>query len=108
MCFLKREVVPRTQSDCCVSGVRGAGVIEPRAGAIEYSIDRYGGDYKSFETQLWIPQAKLAPLLAKARSAAGPGPIAGRVTARPPRTVILKETIKPPRHRPCCISGVVR
>ncbi len=41
MCFLKREVVPRTQSDCCVSGVRGAGVIEPRAGAIEYSIDRY-------------------------------------------------------------------
>ena len=41
MCFLKREVVPRTQSNCCVSGVRGAGVIEPRAGAIEYSIDRY-------------------------------------------------------------------
>ena len=49
MCFLKREVVPRTQSSCCVSGVRGAGVIEPRAGAIEYSIDRFGGDYKTFE-----------------------------------------------------------
>ena len=31
MCWLKREVVPRTRSSCCVSGVRGAGVIEPQA-----------------------------------------------------------------------------
>ena len=50
MCWLKREVVPRVKASCCVSGVRGAGVIEPRDGAIEYSIDRYGGDYRSFET----------------------------------------------------------
>ncbi len=50
MCFLKREVVPPVASSCCVSGVRGAGVIEPQAGATEYSIDRYGGDYRSFET----------------------------------------------------------
>ena len=23
-------------------------------------------------------------------------------------TVLLKDAIKPPRHKPCCISGVVR
>ena len=40
MCWLKREVVPARESSCCVSGVRGAGVIEPRDGAIEYSVDR--------------------------------------------------------------------
>ena len=34
---------------CCVSGVRGAGVVEPRNGAIETSIDRFGGDYRNFE-----------------------------------------------------------
>ena len=89
MCFLKREVVPRTQSSCCVSGVRGAGVIEPQAGAIEYSIDRYGGDYKAFETPP-DPKGKPAPMPAKPRSAAGPGPIAGRATARPPRTAISR------------------
>ena len=31
VCRLKREVMPRVKSSCCVSGVRGAGVIEPRA-----------------------------------------------------------------------------
>ena len=107
MCYLKREVVPRTQSDCCVSGVRGAGVIEPQAGAIEYSIDRYGGDYRSFETRP-IRTARPAPTPARPSSAAAPGPIAGRVTASPLAHCYLKETIKPPRHRPCCISGVVR
>jgi hypothetical protein len=39
----------RVQSDCCVTGVRGAGVVERRNEAIETSIDRFGGDYKSFD-----------------------------------------------------------
>src|SRR5208282_5066837 len=30
LCRLKREVMPRVISSCCVSGVRGGGVIEPR------------------------------------------------------------------------------
>src|SRR6202049_1835128 len=51
MCWLKRDVVPRVEASCCVAGLRGAGVIEPRAGDLEYSIDRYGGDYRSFETK---------------------------------------------------------
>ncbi|HXW41415.1 MAG TPA: PAN domain-containing protein, partial [Xanthobacteraceae bacterium] len=55
VCRLKREVVPRVRASCCVSGVRGAGVIEPKLGELEYSIDRVGGDYRSFETP---PDAK--------------------------------------------------
>src|SRR3954463_1281705 len=43
VCWLKSNVPARVQSDCCVSGVRGAGVVEPRNSAIETSIDRFGG-----------------------------------------------------------------
>ncbi len=107
MCFLKREVVPRKQSSCCVSGVRGAGVIEPRAGAVEYSIDRYGGDYRSFETPpdpagQACAEACQAEQRCRAWTYRRPGYGASAAHC------YLKEAIKPPRHRPCCISGVVR
>ena len=49
VCWLKNSVPARVQNNCCVSGVRGAGVVEPRNGAVETSIDRFGGDYKSFD-----------------------------------------------------------
>ena len=49
VCWLKNKVPPRVEDKCCVSGVRGAGVIEPRKGPIEYSIDRLGGDYRNLE-----------------------------------------------------------
>jgi hypothetical protein len=107
MCWLKRDVVPRVEASCCVSGVRGAGVIEPRAGDVEYSIDRLGGDYRSFET---TPDAK-------GKACADACKAENRCRAwtyrRPGYGVTvphcyLKDTIKPPRHRPCCISGVVR
>ena len=107
MCHLKREVVPPQASTCCVSGVRGAGVIEPQAGATEYSIDRYGGDYRSFETPA-DPTAKACAEACQAdnkcRAWTYRRPGYGASTAR----CYLKETIKPPRRRPCCISGVVR
>ena len=107
MCYLKREVVPRTQSDCCVSGVRGAGVIEPRAGAIEYSIDRYGGDYRSFETPPDpTGQACASACQAEKRCRAWTYRRPGYGTRA--AHCYLKETIKPPHHKPCCISGVVR
>ncbi len=51
VCWLKSNVPARAQSDCCVSGVRGAGVVEPRNGNTETSIDRFGGDYRSFRSQ---------------------------------------------------------
>lgn len=107
MCGLKRDVVPRVKSSCCVSGVRGAGVIEPRLGELEYSIDRVGGDYRSFETTP-DPRGKAcaaacqAELHCRAWTYRRPG------YGAPAARCYLKDAIKPPHHRPCCISGVVR
>jgi PAN domain len=49
VCWLKNSVPPRVPDNCCVSGVRGAGVVEIRNGTLETSIDRPGGDYRSFD-----------------------------------------------------------
>jgi PAN domain len=49
VCWLKGSVPPRVPDNCCVSGVRGAGVVEIRNGTVETAIDRPGGDYRSFE-----------------------------------------------------------
>ena len=51
VCWLKSNVPARVQDNCCVSGVRGAGVVEPRNSAIETSIDRFGGDYRNFDVK---------------------------------------------------------
>src|SRR3984957_14827321 len=48
VCWLKSNVPARIEDNCCVSGARGAGVVEPRNGAVETSIDRSGGDYRNF------------------------------------------------------------
>ena len=107
MCWLKKDIVPPVESGCCVSGVRGAGVIEPRVGATEYSIDRTGGDYRSFETPP-DPKGK-----ACADACQGENRCRAWTYRRPGYSVTsahcyLKDAIKPPRRRPCCISGVVR
>src|SRR5258706_16430590 len=44
VCWLKSKVLPRFEAACCASGVRGAGVIEPKSGATEFGVDRNGGD----------------------------------------------------------------
>jgi PAN domain len=107
MCWLKHDVMPRAPASCCVSGVHGAGVIEPRLGELEYSIDRVGGDYRSFETPP-DPHAKACAAACQAESHCRAWtyrrPGYGVAAAR----CYLKETVKPPHHRPCCISGVVR
>ena len=90
-----------------MSGVRGAGVIEPRAGAVEYSIDRYGGDYRSFETPADARGKACADTCQaenRCRAWTYRRPGYGAASAR----CYLKDAIKPPRKRPCCISGVVR
>ena len=107
MCYLKRAVVAPVASGCCVSGVRGAGVIEPQAGATEFSIDRYGGDFRSFETPADASGKACADACQgdnKCRAWTYRRPGYGTATAR----CYLKDTIKPPRRRPCCVSGVVR
>ena len=107
MCWLKREVVPARESSCCVSGVRGAGVIEPALGESEYSIDRIGGDYRSFETAI-DPRGKACAAACKADSRCRAWtylrPGYGTAAAQ----CFLKDTIKPPSRSPCCVSGVVR
>jgi hypothetical protein len=106
-CWLKRQVSPPVPSACCVSGVRGAGVVEPRVGKIEYSIDRIGGDYRSFDTKLDAKGASCADACqsdAQCRAWTYRRPGYGTAAAR----CYLKNQIKLPRRRPCCISGVVR
>ena len=49
MCWLKSEVKPAVENQCCVSGIKGAGLVEKKSGPVEMSIDRTGGDYRHFD-----------------------------------------------------------
>jgi hypothetical protein len=107
LCWLKSEVRPRVPAPCCVSGVRGAGVVEPRVGPIEFSIDRFGGDYRNFDlppdpTGAACKAACEADGRCRAWTYARPGYIG------PAARCFLKDRLKPPHRKPCCISGVVR
>jgi PAN domain-containing protein len=107
LCWLKSEVPARVPAPCCVSGVRGAAVVEPRSGAVEFAIDRPGGDYRSFELQPDPTGATCRTACdAEARCRAWTYVRPGYVN--PAAQCVLKDHIKPPHRRPCCISGVVR
>jgi hypothetical protein len=106
-CWLKNSVPARSPDNCCVSGVRGAGVVEPRDGAIETSIDRVGGDYHGFELKSGerdetCKAACIGDNKCRAWTYARPGYV-GREGH-----CFLKKEIKPPRRRAGFISGVVR
>jgi hypothetical protein len=106
-CWLKNKVTPRNEDTCCISGVRGAGIVEPRTGPVEFSIDRLGGDFRSFDI---APDpngdACKAACEADTKCRAWTYARPGYVSATP--RCYLKEKVTPPRSRPCCISGVVR
>jgi hypothetical protein len=107
ICWLKSNVPPRSQDTCCISGVRGAGVVEPRNGGTETSIDRFGGDYRSFELKSGdgddeCKAACTADNKCRAWTFARPG-YAGKAAH-----CFLKKDIKPPRRKAGFISGVVR
>jgi hypothetical protein len=107
VCWLKNSVPARVQDDCCVSGVRGAGVVEPRNGAVETSIDRYGGDYRSFELKRGegdetCKAACVGDNKCRAWTYARPGYVGKDAHC------FLKKEIKPPRRKPGFTSGVVR
>jgi hypothetical protein len=107
VCWLKNRVPPPIEDSCCVSGVRGAGVIEPRKGPIEFAIDRFGGDYRNLDV---APDPAGAPCTAaceaenkcRAWTYVRPGYIGAAARC------YLKDKLTRPRHKPCCISGVVR
>jgi len=107
MCWLKSGVPARVPDNCCVSGVRGAGVVEPKNGTIETSIDRFGGDYKNFDLKSSdgddaCKAACAADNKCRAWTYARPG-YAGRDAH-----CYLKKDIKPPRRKAGFTSGVVR
>jgi len=107
MCWLKNSVPIPIPDDCCISGVRGAGVVEPRNGAVETSIDRFGGDYRNFELKRGegneVCQAACASdTKCRAWTYARPGYVGKDAHC------YLKKDIKPPRRKPGFTSGVVR
>ena len=107
ICWLKAGVPARVEEPGSVSGVRGAGVVAPRRGPVEFSIDRIGGDYKSMEiapdpTGLTCKAACDADNHCRAWSYQRPG------YGGPAARCFLKDKVTSPRPRPCCISGVVR
>jgi PAN domain-containing protein len=107
VCWLKGNVPARVQDNCCVSGVRGAGVVEPKTGAIETSIDRPGGDYRSVEfkggeSDEDCKTACTADNKCRAWTYARPGYVGKDAHC------FLKKEIKPPRRKAGFTSGVVR
>ena len=107
ICWLKNRVPRRVEDKCCVSGVRGAGVVEPRRGATEFSIDRVGGDYRYFDPPADPAGAACkAACEAESRCRAWTYVRAGYITPFP--RCYLKDKITRPRYKPCCTSGVVR
>jgi hypothetical protein len=107
VCWLKNSVPARIQDNCCVSGVRGAGVVESRNGGVETSIDRPGGDYRSFDAKSGegdeaCKAACTADNKCRAWTYVRPGYLGKEARC------LLKKDIKPPRRRAGFISGVVR
>jgi hypothetical protein len=107
ICYLKTTVTPRVEDGCCISSVKGAGVMEPRSGATEFSIDRTGGDYKSFEMQP-DPTGKACQEACEADDHCRTWTYMRPGYDGPPARCFLKDRLTPPRHKPCCLSGVVR
>ena len=106
-CWLKNTVPARLPGSCCVSGVRGAGVIEPRSEGVENSIDRPGGDLRSLELKAGEGQeackaACTAENKCRAWTYVRPGYMGREARC------LLKKEIKPPRRKAGFISGVVR
>lgn len=107
MCRLKNTVPAVKEDSCCVSGVRGAALLEPKAGTTEFSIDRMGGDFRSFDIAadpVGASCAKACQADNRCRAFTYVRPGYGGASAR----CYLKDKITRPRRKPCCISGVVR
>lgn len=107
ICRLKSAVTAVKEDSCCVSGIRGAALLEPKAGRIEFSIDRMGGDFRSFDLAADPAGASCAKACQadnKCRAFTYVRPGYAGASAR----CYLKDRITRPRRKPCCISGVVR
>jgi PAN domain len=108
VCWLKNRVPPRMEDKCCISGVRGAGVVEPRKGPVEFSIDRFGGDYKNLEVPGESNDGAACKAACEADNKCRAWTYVRAGYIGPTARCYLKDNITRPRHKPCCISGVVR
>ena len=112
VCWLKNEVPKRVENPCCVSGIKGAGVQEPRKDATARSSSASTGSAATtaISTSSPIRPATPARPPARGRTAAAPGPITSARLSRPGDSArcYLKDRLSPPRRKPCCVSGVVR
>jgi hypothetical protein len=107
ICWLKSRVTPRIDAACCVSGVRGTGVIEPKNDLIEFGVDRFGGDLRHFDmpagaTGKACQQACETEAACRAWTYVRPGYLG------PSAVCYLKSHITRPVRKPCCLAGVVR
>lgn len=110
ICWLKNAVPPRIANRCCVSGVRGAGVIERRIGPVETSTDRSGGDYRNFEIRKdeRADADQVCRHACDADSKCRAWTYARSGYAGKAARCFLKKEIKPPHRRPGFTSGVIR
>jgi hypothetical protein len=107
VCWLKNQVTARVENSCCVSGVKGAGVLERKSGPVEFSIDRTGGDLRNMDVETDPAGAPCqtackAEERCRAWTYVRPGYLGASARC------FLKEKLTRPRHKPCCVSGVVR
>jgi len=107
VCWLKNQVTPRTEDSCCVSGVKGAGVLEKKSGPIEFSIDRTGGDYRNLDVKA-DPTGAVCGAACEADNRCRAWTYVRPGYLGPSARCFLKERVTPPRRKPCCVSGVVR
>jgi PAN domain-containing protein len=106
-CWLKNAVRPSVENPCCVTGVKGGGLIELRPGPIENSVDRAGGDYRHFEIAS-NPSVEACKQICEGENRCRAWTYVRPGYLGPAARCYLKDKIKPPRRRPCCMSGVVR
>ncbi|HMA71011.1 MAG TPA: PAN domain-containing protein [Xanthobacteraceae bacterium] len=107
VCWLKSQVPPRVEDGASASGVRGAGVIEPRHGMREFSIDRTGGDYRNLDVAP-DPIGETCKMACDAEPQCRAWTYVRPGYLGPEARCFLKDHVRAPHHKPCCISGVVR
>jgi PAN domain len=106
-CWLKSQVPPRIEDSGSASGVRGAGVIEPRHGTREFAVDRAGGDLHNFDVAA-DPAGETCKTACDGEPRCRAWTYVRPGYQGPNAHCYLKDRVMPPRHRPCCISGVER
>jgi hypothetical protein len=104
-CWLKGQVPRRVEDSGSASGVRGAGVIQPRHGNREFSIDRPGGDIRDVEVAA-DPTGETCKTACEGEAACRAWTYVRPGYAGSAPQCYLKDRVMLPRHRPCCISGV--